>query len=116
MTSTPDFSSLARKSKRRPLFRPLKMPLDSLSRRLLRQAVLRVHPDVFSGSSDAEEAASFNAESLVVRREIEGGGRFFSSFFFDLSAFHLAVSPLASSLRAITSDGSKEGIVFCRSI
>ena len=39
-------------------------PLDSLSRRLLRQAVLRVHPDVFERNS---EAASFNAESLVVR-------------------------------------------------
>ena len=47
-------------------------PLDSLSRRLLRQAVLRVHPDIFAGVN--LEAASFNAESLVVReiRQTEG--------------------------------------------
>ena len=43
-------------------------PLDSMSRRLLRQAVLRVHPDVFAGGNS--EAASFNAESLVVRKSL----------------------------------------------
>lgn len=50
-------------------FQNLMPPLDSLSRRLLRQAVLRVHPDVFAGAD--LEAASFNAESLVVREKRE---------------------------------------------
>lgn len=39
------------------------MPLDPLSRRLLRRAVLLVHPDLHSNP----QAAAVNAESLVVR-------------------------------------------------
>lgn len=52
-------------------------PLNSLSRRLIRQAVLRVHPDVFAGGNP--EAASFNAESLVVRKMNRGFGFFLSA-------------------------------------
>lgn len=87
------------------------MPLDALSRRLLRRAVLLVHPDVFSG----EEAASFNAESLVVRRETRRR-RMASTF--DLSVekkphrMAFAVSRLASLFFANASDRCQKDVVF----
>ena len=91
-------------------------PLDSLSRRLLRQAVLRVHPDVFAGVN--LEAASFNAESLVVRKRIDrrkNSGRLFCCFLDLLDSCLLASSAFCFFSCARPSDRCQENILFDRS-
>jgi len=90
-------------------------PLDSLSRRLLRQAVLRVHPDVFAGAD--LEAASFNAESLVVREKRERTDEGVADFMFStdlLDSFALASSAIFSLPCARPSDKCRENMSLDR--